>query len=187
LDTQQFDVVIMGGGVAGLSAGTRAAELGLRTVIVEKGAQPDYPCNSRYSGRGVAGAHPQRDQEHRRSAPVHCTVHGGWWLHQLAAGQGRALHAITVLQEAQCTHRHPGAPAGGRAGLEGPRPRCIAATVDSGVCCPGRQPDAGHRRHPPCHARRALLRAGGAIRQPPSCSRPRPWCWPTAASRPTSN
>jgi fumarate reductase flavoprotein subunit len=73
LDTQQFDVVIMGGGVAGLSAGTRAAELGLRTVIVEKGAQPDYPCNSRYSGGIFHIAHrdprtPAEElQEHIRS------------------------------------------------------------------------------------------------------------------------
>lgn len=73
MDTQQFDVVIMGGGVAGLSAGTRAAELGLRTIIVEKGAQADYPCNSRYSGGIFHIAHrdprtPAEElQEHIRS------------------------------------------------------------------------------------------------------------------------
>ncbi len=98
MDTQQFDVVIMGGGVAGLSAGTRAAELGLRTVIVEKGAQPDYPCNSRYSGGIFHIAHrdprtPAEElQEHIRSvtkntADPHLSIAlsmaGGGYIHWL--------------------------------------------------------------------------------------------------------
>lgn len=43
-------MIVVGGGIAGLSAGARAAELGLSTVVLEKGTRADYPCNSRYSG-----------------------------------------------------------------------------------------------------------------------------------------
>ena len=49
-ERQDFDVVVVGGGVAGLSAGVRAAELGLRTAVLEKGAGSQYLCNSRISG-----------------------------------------------------------------------------------------------------------------------------------------
>ncbi len=44
------DVVIVGGGFAGLSAAQRAAELGLRALVLEQGAQADYACNSRVTG-----------------------------------------------------------------------------------------------------------------------------------------
>jgi fumarate reductase flavoprotein subunit len=45
-----FDLAIVGGGLAGLTAGLRAAELGKCVVILEQGSDPRYPCNSRYSG-----------------------------------------------------------------------------------------------------------------------------------------
>src|SRR5262245_54905424 len=47
---ESVDVVVVGGGLAGLSAGVRAAELGLKTVVIEKGETPHYPCNTRVSG-----------------------------------------------------------------------------------------------------------------------------------------
>ena len=46
----QADLVVMGGGLAGLTAATRAAELGLRVVLTEAGTGPHYPCNSRFAG-----------------------------------------------------------------------------------------------------------------------------------------
>ena len=49
-DSNVFDMAIVGGGLAGLTAGLRAAELGLRTVLLEQGDGADYPCNSRHSG-----------------------------------------------------------------------------------------------------------------------------------------
>ena len=49
-ERQDFDVVVVGGGIAGLSAGVRAAELGFRTAVIEKGASSHYLCNSRISG-----------------------------------------------------------------------------------------------------------------------------------------
>ena len=45
-----FDVVVVGGGIAGLTAANRAAQLGLRALVLEQGAGPQYLCNSRFSG-----------------------------------------------------------------------------------------------------------------------------------------
>ena len=45
-----YDLVVIGGGIAGLVGGLRAAERGLRVVVLEKGTDPRYPCNARWSG-----------------------------------------------------------------------------------------------------------------------------------------
>jgi fumarate reductase flavoprotein subunit len=42
-----YDVVVIGGGLAGLVAANRAAQLGRRTILLEKGAEEKYLCNSR--------------------------------------------------------------------------------------------------------------------------------------------
>jgi fumarate reductase flavoprotein subunit len=44
------DVVIVGGGLAGLVTATRAGELGLKALVLEAGADADYLCNSRMTG-----------------------------------------------------------------------------------------------------------------------------------------
>ncbi len=46
----EFDVAVVGGGIAGLMSAVRAAELGLRVVVLEKGEQERYPCNTRFTG-----------------------------------------------------------------------------------------------------------------------------------------
>ena len=46
----KFDVVVIGAGLAGLVAGVRGAELGLRTAVLEKGETALYLCNTRVSG-----------------------------------------------------------------------------------------------------------------------------------------
>ncbi len=45
-----IDLVCIGGGLAGLVGGLRAAERGLRVTVLEKGTDPRYPCNARWSG-----------------------------------------------------------------------------------------------------------------------------------------
>jgi len=47
---QQYDVVVIGGGLGGLCAANRAAELGRKVAVLERGRDPQYLCNSRYSG-----------------------------------------------------------------------------------------------------------------------------------------
>lgn len=44
------DVVIVGGGLAGLVTAVRCAELGLKPVVLEQGTDPEYLCNSRITG-----------------------------------------------------------------------------------------------------------------------------------------
>ncbi|SEJ66387.1 fumarate reductase flavoprotein subunit [Sphingobium sp. AP50] len=50
LDGGPLDLVVVGGGLAGLTAAVRAAELGLHVLVLEKGEGSHYPCNSRQSG-----------------------------------------------------------------------------------------------------------------------------------------
>jgi len=42
-----FDVIIIGGGFAGLTAANRCAEHGMTALVLEAGAEPFYLCNSR--------------------------------------------------------------------------------------------------------------------------------------------
>lgn len=46
----RLDAVVVGGGIAGLTAATRAAELGRRVAVLEAGTAKQYLCNSRYTG-----------------------------------------------------------------------------------------------------------------------------------------
>jgi len=45
-----YDVIIVGGGIAGLSTAVRCTELGLKPLVLEQGEPADYPCNARFSG-----------------------------------------------------------------------------------------------------------------------------------------
>lgn len=45
-----YDLVVIGGGIAGTIAALRAAELGAKVALLEKGEGEQYPCNTRYSG-----------------------------------------------------------------------------------------------------------------------------------------
>jgi fumarate reductase flavoprotein subunit len=47
---REWDVAVVGGGLGGLSAANRAAELGLKAVVLERGREEQYACNSRFSG-----------------------------------------------------------------------------------------------------------------------------------------
>ena len=43
-------LIVIGGGLAGLTAANRAAEGGLPVLVLERGEEPDYFCNSRIAG-----------------------------------------------------------------------------------------------------------------------------------------
>src|ERR1700744_2322484 len=49
-DALHFDLVAIGAGFAGLCAALRGAELGLRTAVLEAGADDNYLCSSRWAG-----------------------------------------------------------------------------------------------------------------------------------------
>ncbi len=46
----EADVLVVGAGLAGLCTGIRAAELGMRVRVLERGTGTHYLCNSRYTG-----------------------------------------------------------------------------------------------------------------------------------------
>ena len=73
--TADLDLIVVGGGLAGLVAGTRAAERGLRVAVLEKGADPRYPCNTRWSGGiiHVGYTDPREPAEKIRAAIAHQT------------------------------------------------------------------------------------------------------------------
>jgi fumarate reductase flavoprotein subunit len=50
MSTPVCDVVVIGGGMAGLTAAARAAELGLSVTVLERGVDRRYPANARWSG-----------------------------------------------------------------------------------------------------------------------------------------
>ncbi len=45
-----YEVLVIGGGIAGLVAANRAAELGKRTAVLERGTEGRYLCSTRYTG-----------------------------------------------------------------------------------------------------------------------------------------
>jgi fumarate reductase flavoprotein subunit len=49
MSNDSYDVIVIGGGLAGLIAANRAAQLGRRVVVLEKSAEEQYLCNSRYT------------------------------------------------------------------------------------------------------------------------------------------
>jgi fumarate reductase flavoprotein subunit len=46
----EYDLICMGGGYAGLAAAARATQLGLKAVVLERGSDELYACNSRVAG-----------------------------------------------------------------------------------------------------------------------------------------
>lgn len=43
------DLVVVGGGIAGMVGALRAAQSGLKVLVLEKGTEDRYPCNSRFT------------------------------------------------------------------------------------------------------------------------------------------
>src|SRR3954449_7169264 len=44
-----FDLIVVGGGLAGMSCGIRGVEQGLKVAVLERGEEDLYACNSRFA------------------------------------------------------------------------------------------------------------------------------------------
>jgi succinate dehydrogenase/fumarate reductase flavoprotein subunit len=68
--TTAVDLAVVGAGIAGLTAANRAAELGCRVLVLEKGEGEHYPCNSRIATGVLNVAHidPHSDPQVLRQA-----------------------------------------------------------------------------------------------------------------------
>ena len=53
----ESDVVVVGGGIAGLTSALRLAEQGIKVLVLEQGSQEKYPCNTRVAGGAFHVAH----------------------------------------------------------------------------------------------------------------------------------
>ena len=51
------EAVVVGAGIAGLTAALRLAEQGIRVLVLEQGSQEKYPCNTRVAGGAFHVAH----------------------------------------------------------------------------------------------------------------------------------
>lgn len=50
MNSRAYDLVVVGGGLAGLTAANRGAQMGLHVAVLEKGTDDSYLCNTRYTG-----------------------------------------------------------------------------------------------------------------------------------------
>src|SRR5215469_9996151 len=114
------DVVVVGGGLAGFAAALRAAEFGLKPIILEQGADEKYLCNTRitigvfqvalHDMRGCVAA-PLRDKYAAEAGPAL-----RWLMGQgiTTINAGAATRSLATL--APPVPRQPGLHWRGRAG-----------------------------------------------------------------------
>src|SRR5690349_15240531 len=95
-----YDTIIIGGGVAGLSAALHLAERGLKPLVLEAGARP---------GGRLAGTEPVQINGH--SFPLEHGVHGIWSGYvnlKAMLARHNLLPELTRAREEQWFYRHNG-------------------------------------------------------------------------------
>ncbi len=77
MSRQDYDVIIIGAGIAGLVTANRAAQLGKRVAVLEKSTEEKYICNSRYAYgtfhinfTGLDTPEDDADRQDRRRRPA---------------------------------------------------------------------------------------------------------------------
>ncbi len=70
MEIVEKDLVVVGGGIAGLTAAIRAAEAGCSSIVLEQGAEEAYPCNARIATGvlNLAHADPMSGEKALRKA-----------------------------------------------------------------------------------------------------------------------
>ncbi len=85
------DLIVIGGGLAGLTAANRAAEGGLSVLVLERGEEPDYFCNSRIAGGLLHVAFKDMTRE---AEEIHAAVREA-----VGEGEGAATALAPLLAE----------------------------------------------------------------------------------------
>ena len=84
-------LIVIGGGLAGLTAANRAAEVGLSVLVLERGEEPDYFCNSRIAGGLLHVAFKDMTRE---AEEIHAAVREA-----VGVGEGAATALAPLLAE----------------------------------------------------------------------------------------
>lgn len=147
------DVIVVGAGLAGLSAAISAAAAGFRVIVLEAGEAEDYPCNSRIATGALNMAHtdPTGDPADLRKA-IDADTEGFADPALADALAGVAGDAVSWMQ-AQGVPMVK-SPQSGRWVLAPPKP------VSPGLGWQGRGPDIGLRK-----LADNLQRHGGSMRR----------------------
>ena len=85
------DLIVIGGGLAGLTAANRAAEGGLSVLVLERGEELDYFCNSRIAGGLLHVAFKDMTRE---AEEIHAAVREA-----VGEGEGAATALAPLLAE----------------------------------------------------------------------------------------
>lgn len=149
------DLIIVGGGLAGLTAAVRAAEFGLRPLVLEQGTGTDYPCNTRQSGGILHIAFHDPYREQHELVDIIDRVTGGEAKPQLAKALAQTgSRLITWLQSQGVRFMRFNAQEGYRWCMSPPR------ALRAGMDWEGRGPDLMLR-----NLAKSLQKLGGKIEQ----------------------
>lgn len=153
-NVNSYDLIVVGGGLAGLVAGVRAVELGLRSLILEKGDGEAYPCNSRQSGGIVhIGFHDPYRPEHELTDLIMRMTDGDARPELATALAGNGARLLAWLQEHGTRFMRFNPQEGYRWCMAPPR------ALRAGIDWENRGPDMVLR-----HLAREFVRLGGTLR-----------------------
>ncbi len=163
----------IGGGFAGLCAAVRGAELGLRTAVLEKGADERYLCSSRWAGgifhvsyhdirldparagrvRSSGQTRGEAEPELAAAIAEDCARTVDWLASQGAQFRQRQPDQLAPLDAGAAARRGRGP------GLAGPRPGFDDHPIAAAARSTSGADASRHPRQQPADGRRALRRS----------------------------
>src|ERR1700723_1233281 len=105
----RFDVAVVGAGLAGSVAAYRAQELGCRTILIERGADPATSGNTRLSGgtMHVAERHMKTTSAHELAERVEAVTGGHARPELVRAFAANCGRAVAWIEEHGATFEPP--------------------------------------------------------------------------------